>query len=162
MFKKGFVIFITASALLLGCTSRSDRSSAVAADFKLQDLNGKTVRLSDFKGKPVLIDFWATWCPPCRASIPEIVKLDKTYSSKGLVVISVSLDEGDWDAVKAYAKEVGITYPVLKANEDVTSDFLVRSIPMVVIINKEGKVVKRYLGLTGDDDDLEQDVKAVL
>ncbi len=162
MFKKGFVIFITASALLLGCTSKGDRSSAVAADFKLQDLNGKTVRLSDFKGKPVLIDFWATWCPPCRASIPEIEKLHKSYSGKGLVVLSVSLDEGDWEAVKAYAKEVGINYPVLKANEDVTSEFLVRSIPMVVIINKEGKIVKRYLGLTGDDSDLEQDVKAVL
>ncbi len=149
------------TVLLLGCTSGGSRSSASASDFKLQDLNGKTVRLSDFKGKPVLIDFWATWCPPCRASIPEIVKLHKTYGSKGLVVISISLDEGDWDAVKSFATEVGITYPVLKGNDDVNSQFNVRSIPMVVIVNKEGKIVKRYLGV-GDDDELERDVKTVL
>ncbi len=161
MFRKVFVIFILVMAVLLGCTSRGDKSSASAADFKLQDLNGKTVRLSDFKGKPVLIDFWATWCPPCRAAIPSIEKLYKNYGGKGLVVISVSLDEGDWDAVKSFAAEAGITYPVLKGGDDVTSRFQVRSIPMVVIINKEGKIVKRYLGF-GDEDELEKDVKAVL
>ncbi len=162
MFRNVFAAFVVVTVLLLGCTTRTDRSSASAADFKLQDLDGKTVRLSDFKGKPVLIDFWATWCPPCRASIPEIEKLYKKYSSKGLVVFGISLDEGDWDAVKSFAAEVGITYPVLKANEDVASQFQVRSIPMVVIFNKEGKIVKRYLGLSGDDTELEQDVKAVL
>ncbi len=161
MFRKTLVVFAVATALLLGCTNSKVGSSAAASDFKLQDLNGKTVRLSDFRGKPVLVDFWATWCPPCRASIPAIEKLYKNYGSKGLVVISVSLDEGDWDSVKAYAAEAGITYPVLKANESVTSEFQVRSIPLVVIINKEGKVVKRYLGF-GEDDDIEKDIKAVL
>jgi thiol-disulfide isomerase/thioredoxin len=161
MFRKVIVIFIMVVALLSGCTSKKDMSSASESDFKLQDLNGKTYRLSDYKGKPVLLEFWATWCPPCRASIPAIEKLYKAYSGKGLVVLSISLDEGDWDSVKAFAAEAGITYPVLKGAEDVNARFQVRSIPMTVIINKEGKIVKRYLGF-GDDDELERDVKAVL
>lgn len=159
MFRKTLVLSILVMALF-GCTARND-TSAAASDFKLQDLNGKTVKLSDFKGKAVLIDFWATWCPPCREAIPGIEKLYKTYSGKGLVVLGISLDEGDWDSVKSFATERGITYPVLKGTEDVASRFQVRTIPMMVIINKEGKIVKRYLGL-GDDDELEKDIKAVL
>ncbi len=159
MFRK--VLLVSVMALLLGCTNGSGRSTASAADFKLQDLDGKTFKLSDFQGKPVLLDFWATWCPPCREAIPGIEKLYKKYSDKGLVVLSVSLDEGDWPSVKAFAAGAGITYPVLKGTDEITSEFQVRTIPMVVIINKEGKVVKRYLGF-GDDDELEKDVKAVL
>jgi thiol-disulfide isomerase/thioredoxin len=160
MFRKYLVLSILVMALLVSCTARNE-TSAAASDFKLQDLNGKIVKLSDFKGKAVLIDFWATWCPPCRESIPGIEKLYKTYAGKGLVVLSISLDEGDWDSVKAFATERGITYPVLKGTEDVASQFQVRTIPMLVIINKEGKIVKRYLGF-GDDYELDKDIKAVL
>jgi thiol-disulfide isomerase/thioredoxin len=159
MFRKHLVLSALVMALLFSCTARNDISDA--SDFKLQDLNGKIVKLSDYKGKPVLLDFWATWCPPCRASIPGIEKLYKKYSGKGLVVLSISLDEGDWDSVKSFSAEHGITYPVLKGSEDVSSQFQVRTIPMLVIINKEGKIVKRYLGY-GDDDELEKDIKTVL
>ncbi len=159
MSKKYLMLSTLVMALLFGCTAKSDISDA--SDFKLQDLNGKVIRLSDFKGKPVLLDFWATWCPPCRASIPGIEKLYKEYSGKGLVVLSISLDEGDWDSVKSFSIEKGITYPVLKGTEEVSSQFQVRTIPMLVIINKEGKIVKRYLGY-GDDDELEKDIKTVL
>jgi thiol-disulfide isomerase/thioredoxin len=161
MFRKVFVLAVMVMAMLFGCTSRNETSSASASDFTLQDLNGKTVKLSDFKGKPVLIDFWATWCPPCRDSIPEIVKLHKTYSGKGLVVLGISLDGGDWDSVRSFATQSGITYPVLKGTEEVVSRFQVRTIPLLVILNKEGKPVKRYLGVGGDDE-LEKDVKSVL
>ena len=160
MFRKALVFSVLVMALLLGCTARNE-TSAAATDFKLQDLNGKTVKLSDFKGKAVLVDFWATWCPPCREAIPGIEKLHKKYSGKGLVVLGISLDEGDWDSVKAFATEHGITYPVLKGTEEVASQFQVRTIPMLVIINKESKVVKRYLGV-GDDNELEKDIKTVL
>jgi cytochrome c biogenesis protein CcmG/thiol:disulfide interchange protein DsbE len=160
MFRKYLVLSILVVALLIGCTARNE-TSAAASDFKLQDLNGKIVKLSDFKGKAVLVDFWATWCPPCRESIPGIEKLYKTYGGKGLVVLGISLDEGDWDSVKAFAAERGITYPVLKGTEAVASQFQVRTIPMLVIINKEGKIVKRYLGF-GDDYELDKDIKAVL
>ncbi len=145
---------------LLGCTRTSEKNG-MAADFKLEDLSGKTVRLSDFRGKPVLLEFWATWCPPCREAIPGIEKLHETYASKGLVVLGVSLDQGGWNAVKAFVKEQGMTYPVLKGTDEVSSDYQVRTIPMMVVIDKSGKVVKRHLGLGGDDE-LEKDIKAVL
>jgi thiol-disulfide isomerase/thioredoxin len=159
-------LLATLSAVVLfasfGCTTTSEKSNAaVAADFKLQDLNGKTVKLSDFKGKPVLLDFWATWCQPCRDAIPGIEKLHKAYSDQGLVVLGVSMDQGGWDSVRTFVKERGMTYIILKGTDDVSSDYQVRTIPMLVIIDKTGKVVKRHLGIGGDDE-LEKDVKAVL
>lgn len=164
MFRKVLVVLVVAAALLIGCTRRdaSDAASSTkASDFTLQDLNGKKVSLSDFKGKPVLLEFWATWCPPCRESIPGIEKLYKSYGTRGLVVLAVSLDQGGWDAVKAFASEQGITYTVLKGDEDVASKYQVRTIPMLLIMDKDGKIVKRYLGV-GDDEELEKDIKAVL
>ncbi|HSA78369.1 MAG TPA: TlpA disulfide reductase family protein [Nitrospirota bacterium] len=154
-------LFLILFLLLFGCTNKSEQAADAASDFKLQDLGGKTVKLSEFKGKPVLLDFWATWCPPCRASIPEIEKLHKSYSSKGLVVLAISLDQGGWDSVKDFVTESGITYTVLKGTDDVASKYHVRTIPMLVIVDKEGKIYKRYLGL-GDDDQLDKDVKSVL
>ncbi len=146
MFRKALMLSILVMALLFGCTARNETSAAVP-DFKLQDLNGKTVKLSDFKGKAVLLDFWATWCPPCRASIPGLEKLHKNYNGKGLVVLSISLDEGDWDSVKSFAAEHGITYPVLKGTEDVASQFQVRTIPMLVIMPRS-RIVPRVAEAT--------------
>jgi thiol-disulfide isomerase/thioredoxin len=160
MSRKFFMLSITVIVLLFGCSTRNEMSAATL-DFKLQDLNGKTVKLSDFRGKPVLIDFWATWCPPCRDLIPGIEKVHKKYRGKGLVVLGISLDDGDWDSVKAFMTQAGITYPVLKGDEDVTSRFQVRTIPLVVLINKEGRIVSRYLGV-GDEDDLEKGIQTVL
>ena len=161
MLKKVLAMQIIVIALLSGCTPKSDRPGAVASDFTLQDLNGKSVKLSDFKGKPVLIDFWATWCPPCRASIPGLEKLHKAYGGKGLVVLAISLDQGGWDSVKSFAAESGITYTVLKGTEDVASQYQVRTIPMLVIMDKEGKIVKRYIGFDSEEE-LEKDIRSVL
>ncbi len=164
MIRKALFLSIVVAAVFLGCT-KSDVSSAptsgVAEDFSLRDLNGKKVTLSEFRGKPVLIDFWATWCPPCRESIPGIEKLYKAYSGKGLVVLGVSLDQGDWDSVKAFGSAQGITYPLLKGDEDVAVKYQVRTIPMLVIVSKDGKILKRFFGVN-DDDELEKEIKAVL
>ena len=158
-----FLVTLTAVVLVacFACTKDEKTNAAQAPEFKLQDLNGKTVKLSDFKGKPVLLDFWATWCPPCRDSIPAIQKLQKAYADKGLIVLGVSMDQGGWDSVRAFVKEQGMTYSILKGTDDVTADYQVRTIPMLVIIDKTGKVVKRHLGVGGDDE-LEKDIKAVL
>ncbi len=160
MNKNVIVVSILVMTVFLGCSRRNEISSS-AEDFTLLDLNGKTVRLADFKGKPVLIDFWATWCPPCRASIPQIEKLHKSYSGKGLVVLGISVDQGGWDEVKSFVAESGITYTILKGNEDISVKYQVRTIPLLVVLNKEGKIVKRYLG-GGDDGELEKDIKAIL
>jgi len=149
--------------LLLSCTDNVPKSRGTAAtDFTLQELNGgKNVALSDMKGKVVLLEFWATWCPPCRASVPGIERLYERYKDKGVMVLAVSMDDGGWDTVQAFVKENGIKYMVLKGNDDVAEKYQVRSIPMLVVIDKEGKIVKRYLGF-GSDEDVERDIKAVL
>ncbi len=161
MFTKKRALFVVLFLLLFGCTHKSERTADAAADFKLQDLNGKTVKLSELKGKAVLIDFWATWCPPCRDSIAGIEKLHKSYSGKGLVVLGVSLDQGGWDDVKSFVTEQGITYIILKGTDDVMTKYHVRTIPMLVIVDRQGKIYKRYLGV-GDDDQLEKDIQSVL
>jgi len=161
MFIKKTALLLFVIALIFGCTNRSERTANAATDFILQDMDGKNVNLADFKGKPVLIDFWATWCPPCRDAIPAIEKLHKAYSGKGLVVLGISLDQGGWDDVKSFIAEYGITYPILKGTEEVAAQYKVRTIPMLVIVDKEGKIYKRYLGF-GDDEQLEKDIKSVL
>lgn len=158
-YKKWLIVLFAAAALAAGCTRKSDPGQA--ADFTLQDLSGKSVKLSDYKGKVVLIDFWATWCPPCIASIPGIEKLHKNYKDKGLVVLAVSLDEGGWDSVQSFVAGQGISYPVLKGTEEVSADYQVRTIPMLFIVGKDGRIAKRYLG-AGVEEDVEKDIKAIL
>lgn len=146
--------------LIGGCTEKSTKSDA-AADFTLQDINGKTVHLADYRGKVVLIDFWATWCPPCRAAIPSIEKMHTTYRDKGLVVLAISMDNGDWDAVKSFLKFYGVTYTVLKGTHDVQVNYGVRAIPTTVLLDKNGNITKRFFGF-GDEENLEKAITAVL
>ncbi len=162
MFKRILAASIIATALLFGCTEKAGHTGgAMAADFTLQDLSGKDVKLSDMRGKVVVLEFWATWCPPCRASIPGIEKIYESYKDKGVVVLAVSMDDGGWDAVQSFVKENGIKYTVLKGDEDVAQKYQVRSIPMLLVLDKEGKISKRYIGF-GSDEDLSNDIKAIL
>jgi cytochrome c biogenesis protein CcmG/thiol:disulfide interchange protein DsbE len=148
-------------AMLIGCTSKSNQPATASSDFTLQDIDGKEITLSDYKGKVVVLEFWATWCPPCRASVPGLIKLNETYKDKGLVVLAVSMDEGGWDEVKSFMKKNKINYSVLKGTEDVAVQYQVRSIPMVIVLNKEGRISKQYIGF-GNDNELEKDIKAYL
>jgi peroxiredoxin len=164
MFRRTFVVAVIVLAVLLGCTRSDERSTGASGDapnFKLQDLDGKTVRLSDFKGKPVVLDFWATWCQPCRDSMPGMAKLHKEYADKGLVILSISLDGGAVEDVRDFRKEYGMTYTVLMGTEEVAAEYSVRTIPMMVVIDKSGKIRKRYLG-AGNEEAIESMVKQLL
>lgn len=159
--RKILALSVLVIAVLSGCIAKSERADAAASDFALQDLDGKTVKLSELRGKAVLIDFWATWCPPCRAAIPGIEKMHRMYREKGLVVLGISTDSGDWSAVKSFASEYGITYTILKATDEVLASYQVRTIPMVVLVDKNGRLVRRYLGFGGEDE-LERDIRTLL
>jgi thiol-disulfide isomerase/thioredoxin len=161
MYKRFLALSVMGAMLLFGCSESSKLSDPPAADFVLKDLNGNSVALSDYRGKVVLLEFWATWCPPCRATMPAIEKIYKAYKDKGLVVLAISLDNGDWDFVKSFAASYGVTYTILKGTDDIQTKYGVRAIPTTVILDKNGRIAKRYLGF-GNEDDFEKDIKAIL
>jgi len=164
MFRRAFAVSIIILAVLMGCTRSDERSAVVSGDapnFQLLDLNGKMVQLSDFKGRPVVLDFWATWCQPCRDSIPGMVKLHKDYAGKGLVILAISVDGGAIEDIRSFQKEYGMAYTVLIGTEDVADQYRARTIPMMIVLDKSGKIQKRYLG-SGNEDDIEKTVKQLL
>jgi cytochrome c biogenesis protein CcmG/thiol:disulfide interchange protein DsbE len=120
--------------------------------FALKDLNSKKVNLSDFRGKVVLLNFFATWCPPCRLEIPELEKIYQKNKMKGLVVLGVSLDSDVLPTkLKNFVKDMKITYPVLIGNPEVADDFQISAVPITLVITKEGKTQKRFDGLVPID-----------
>ncbi len=126
----------------------AQKGTALAPDFSLPTSDGKTLKLSDLKGKVVIIDFWATWCPPCRKGIPDLIDLKKKYGSKGFEIVGVSLDTDTKDDVVPFIKDKGINYPVVYGNSIVTQEYGgVRAIPTSFVIDKQGKIVASYEGL---------------
>ncbi|MEW6196431.1 MAG: TlpA disulfide reductase family protein [Bacteroidota bacterium] len=124
------------------------KSSVKAADFSLPTTDGKTLKLSDLKGKVVILDFWATWCPPCRKGIPDLIDLKKRYGSKGLEVVGISVDQETKPDVVPFVKDYGINYPVVYGDNGVVMNYGgIRSIPTTFVVDREGKIVANYVGL---------------
>ena len=114
---------------------------ATAPEWALPGLDGKTVQLSDFKGKVVVLNFWATWCPPCRREIPDLVALHNKYADQGVVVIGVSLDEGGAAVVKSFATKSGIHYPLVMGDPQTAQAYGgISAIPTTFIISRDGKL----------------------
>ena len=132
--------------LLSHCAKEEKPPSALAPDFTLKTLDGQEITLSQLKGKVVLLDFWATWCGPCRESIPHLIQLYKTYRENGFEMIGMSLDKGDTDVVRNFAKSLDIPYPIVIAPEEVVRNYRVTSIPTTFFIDKEGKIRERITG----------------
>jgi peroxiredoxin len=126
--------------------------STVAPDFSLESIDGKTVKLSDLRGKAVLLNFWATWCGPCKIEIPWFIEFNKTYKARGLAVVGVSMDEDGWKSVKPYLATKKIDYPIVVGTEDVAKAYGgVDSLPSTFIIDRDGKIAFSHSGLVGKD-----------
>ncbi|KAF0141455.1 MAG: alkyl hydroperoxide reductase [Stygiobacter sp.] len=124
-----------------------EQKSVEAPDFELPTTDGKKLKLSSLKGKVVILDFWATWCPPCRKGIPDLVELKKKYGQKGFEIVGVSVDDQTKDDVVPFIKEYKINYPVVYYNEAVRISYGgIESIPTTFVIDKQGKIVASYLG----------------
>jgi peroxiredoxin len=134
-------------------------------NLKFNDLQGKSVSLSDYKGNVILLDFWATWCPPCRKEIPGFIELYNTYKARGLVVIGVSMDEADDIAdVKHFAGQIKMNYPILLGagrEDDLKPAFGELPLPTSFVIARDGKICARHDGLTAKEQ-VEREVTALL
>lgn len=154
---------VLTAVLLLGAWCISAAAIEIgneAPNFSLTDVNGKQTSLSDFKGKAIILDFFASWCPPCRQEVPDFVELQKAYGDKDFTVVGVALVNAK-DA-KDFAGEFGVNYPVL-VDDGKVSDLYgpIRSIPTTFILDKSGKIVKMYIGFRTKDV-FERDIKELL
>ncbi len=155
--------FLTFPPILqAGAEAEANPKGLRAPGWELKDLDGKTVKLSDFEGKVIILDFWATWCGPCKKEIPGFVELQKKYGRDGLAIIGVSLDEGGPQAVKPFLKKLGVSYPVVMGNGGITSDYGgIEAIPTTFIINRKGMIVHKHLGFE-EEHVFETEIKSLL
>ena len=136
--------------------------STPAPDFTLQSLDGKNMRLSDFRGKAVLLNFWATWCGPCKIEMPWFVDLQKEYGPQGLQIVGVAMDDSSKEDIAKFAQEMGVNYPVLIGKEAVGDEYGgVPALPESFFIGRDGKIIDKIIGLKGKGE-IEDSIKKAL
>jgi len=154
---------------LVSCTSTKPVKAAKpegerrpAPELALADEQGKTLRLADFKGKVVLLDFWATWCGPCKIEIPWFIEFQRKYKDQGFSVVGVSMDEEGWDIIRPFAQQYKMNYPVLLGNDEAAAKFGgVEVLPTTFLIDRQGRIVATHLGLVSRDE-IENGIKDLL
>ncbi len=142
---------------------KPENDRKTAPEFSLKDANGQTVHLSDYKGKVVLLDFWATWCGPCKVEIPWFIDFEQQFKDRGFAVLGVSMDEDGWDAVKPYIQDSKINYRVLLGNEQVSDIYGgLDSLPTTLLIDRQGKIASVHIGLSRGKEDFRNDIDQLL
>lgn len=141
-------VFFAAASLAWACTPSAPSGEAEpAAPLSGPALDGKTASLADYKGRVVLVDFWATWCGPCKQEIPELVRLQEELGPKGFAVLGVSMDD-ELEAVAPFAKLMKINYPViLHGGDSPPKGWVVPGLPTAYLIGRDGKVLSREFGV---------------
>ena len=133
-----------------------------APAFTLTDATGKTATLSDYRGKVVLLDFWATWCGGCKQEIPSFIEFSKTYSSKGLAVVGVSLDDEGWKVLKPFLADHPISYRIVLGNADVSKHYAIEGMPDTFLIDQQGRLAASYRAGIVNMSDMESNIKSLL
>ena len=144
-----FAVLILWSIVVVGCSRQEEPpvEGKTAPDFTLNDLAGRQVRLSDFRGKVVFLNFWATWCPPCREEIPSMVRLNQAMSGKPFQMLAVSIDEGGRDAVEGFFRNSGSVLPaLLDTDQAIGKRYGTTGVPETFILDKKGVIVKKVVG----------------
>ena len=136
--------------------------STPAPDFTLESLDGKSLKLSDLRGKAVALNFWATWCGPCKIETPWLVEMQSHYGGEGLQVVGVAMDDSGKDEIAKFAKDMGVNYPVLIGKEAVGDEYGgVPALPETFFIGRDGKIVDKIIGLKGKAE-IEDSIKKAL
>jgi len=134
-------VIVIAAMMIVFSPASVLRQEAVAPQFTLRDVNGRTVRLSDYQGKVVLINFWATWCPPCRAEMPDLVRLQREHGKEGLQIIGITYPPEKKTRVRTFARSVKVNYPIILGTRQIKARFSSdETLPLTVVINRDGKV----------------------
>ena len=139
---------------------------AVAPDFTLQTLDGQNVKLSDYRGKAVLLNFWATWCEPCKIEMPWFIDFQKQYAASGLQIVGVAMDDADVKDIAKFAQDMHVDYPILTgkdADREKIADTYggVQFLPESFYLDKDGKILERAFGLKGRGE-IEDNIKKAL
>jgi peroxiredoxin len=164
------IIFIGILVMLAGCSAgrrgpgETAEAGKAAPPFSVAGIDGKELSMKDYSGKVLVINFWATWCPPCREEIPHFSQLYVNYRSKGVEFLGVSMDDGELPEVREMVKDFGrnqrVEYTLAVGNPDVANAFGgVASLPTTFIIDRSGKIVKKY---TGYSEEITSDLEATL
>lgn len=132
-----------------------------APEFALQDSFGKTVSLKDYRGKVVLLDFWATWCHGCKLEIPWFAEFSRKYGNKGVAVVGVSLDSDGWKVVSPFIKTEQIPYQIVLGNDTVAKSYSIENMPDTFLIDREGRIAAVYNGMV-DRQNIDENLRAML
>jgi thiol-disulfide isomerase/thioredoxin len=162
MYRREFIRRLGAAAFLSSGNLIQREDLGTVPDFTLPDLQGKSLRLSEFKQQVVLLDFWATWCGPCIKQIPELNALHTKYETQGLAVISIALDSGSVKNIREKAAKFQIAYPVLIGTSAVRNSFRVAAFPTTLLISKSWRIHKKYLGFRSGEKSIERDIQVML
>jgi thiol-disulfide isomerase/thioredoxin len=137
------IVFFSIFIFLINCGGKRIQDPL---EFQLETLEGEKINLKTYKGKIILIDFWATWCPPCRAAIPHLINLYQKYQNKNFALLGIGLDEKE--ALKKMKEELKITYPILIGNNEIAKFYQISAIPTLVLINKKGVITHKEVGFS--------------
>jgi|ERR1041384_583562 peroxiredoxin len=149
-------------ALSLASTVAHAQDAQKAPALTLNDIQGRSIRVSDYKGKVVLLNFWATWCPPCRAEMPDLVKLQREYAKQGLQVVGVTYPPETVKEVQRFVRKLGVNYPIALGTKATKSLFAqTETLPITVVIDREGNVRDTIEGILLPDE-FDQKVKPLL
>lgn len=166
--KKIFAMLVL-SFVLLSCQSKGPAGPAdigqKAPDFTLEDLKGTKTGLKDFTNKVVVLEFWATWCPPCKTSVPELNELSSTFIDKDFALLAISVDEGGnvSKTLSEFAEKYGIQYKILISDKLTSRLYGVTSIPVIYLLNKEHTIVKKYTGYAPKmSEEIAEEIKKLL
>ena len=164
--KLGFVAIAIVSGLAFtGCSKnqavvKAESTRKMAPDFSLKDATGKTIKLSDFRGNVVLLNFWATWCGPCQIEIPWFIDFQKDYKDRKFAVLGVSMDDDGWKSVKPYIEQRKINYQIVVGTEETSQLYGgIDSLPTTFIIDRGGRIAAAHTGLVSKSEYKDEIVK---
>lgn len=170
-----FMVALAATTSFSGCAKSSGAPTpkvlANEPDVTFKDLQGTDLNLASLKGKVVVVNFWATWCDPCRVEIPWLIRMQQTYASQGFTLVGVAMDEDGKSAVDPFVQtthfDVGgqqmtMNYPIVLGNDQIADKFGgMLGLPTSIVISRDGKIAKRYIGLVNEAD-LDKQIKELL